>query len=111
MFLDGRIVCNINRWNTFLLDSIMGIDEIFATIYIAIPSNISSPQYWSNNRLRSLALIVALAVGQDLSTLCLVNNKGLVASGKYSSINLNIPVLERLSDRLYLPLDTLLNGR
>ena len=88
----------------------MGIDEIFATIYIAIPSNISSPQYWSNNRLRPLALIVALAVGQDLSTLCLINNKGLVTTSLNTIVDLNIPVLERLSDRLYLPLDTLLNG-
>ena len=87
------------------------IHDIQPSPIIAIPSNISSPQYWSNNRLRPLTLIVTLAVGQDLSTLCLVNNKGLVASGKHSSINLNIPVLERLSDRLYLPLDTLLNGR
>ena len=89
----------------------MGIDEIFATIYIAIPPNISSPQYWSNNRLRPLAFIVTLAVGQDLSTLCLVDNKGLVTTSLNTIVDLNIPVLERLSDRLYLPLDTLLNGR
>ena len=65
----------------------------------------------TNNRLRPLALIVTLAVGQDLSTLCLINNESLITTSLNTIVDLNIPVLERLSDRLYLPLDTLLNGR
>ena len=76
-----------------------------------MPSSDGELTIGSNNRLRPLTLIVTLAVGQDLSTLCLVDNKGLVTTSLNTIVDLNIPVLERLSDRLYLPLDTLLNGR